>query len=141
MQATKWVLATILAGANIAAATGLAMPMLNLPPEETQGVVTYRTGGVGEEEATAMRLAESQYPLSLEFYAHGRPPDQFLTYVAVTIKDKNGKIALDMYSDGPILLARLPDGRYTVTASDAGKAKVRHVTVAADKPQRLVFEW
>ena len=142
MAYARIVIVAALAGASIAAAgTALAMPITNLPPEESQGAVSYRTGGIGEAEARAMRLAESQYPLSLEFLARAKPRDEFLAYVQVTIKDKDGKTALDTYSDGPIALVELPDGKYTVKVTDEGVTRVRQVTIAPGKPQHLVFEW
>jgi hypothetical protein len=135
-------LAAALAAATVVASgIASAMPIQNLPPEETQGAVTYRTGGIGHEEATAMRRAEASYPLSLEFAARAEPRAWFLANVEVTIKDHRGDAMLKTYSDGPILLAKLPDGRYTVTATDDGKSETRQVSVAAGKPEKLVFVW
>jgi hypothetical protein len=48
---------------------------------------------------------------------------------------------LRTFSDGPFLLAKLPDGKYTVTATENGKTETQHVTVAAGKPEHLVFAW
>ena len=36
-----------------------------LPPEQTQGGVTYVSGGVGEEQTQAFESAASRYPLAL----------------------------------------------------------------------------
>jgi hypothetical protein len=38
-----------------------------LPPERTQGIVTYRSGGIGQDEAQAFAVAVRHYPLTLEF--------------------------------------------------------------------------
>jgi hypothetical protein len=124
-------------------ATGVASAMMNvfLPPEETQGAVTYRTGGIGHEEATAMKHVEANYPLALEFVAKAEPDNWFLADVAVTIKDAHGHAALATYSDGPFLFAKLPDGRYTVAARYEGKSESQHVNVAATKPERFFFIW
>lgn len=128
----------------VIAGVALAMPMNrlnNLPPEENYGAVTYRTGGIGESEAKAMQQAESQYPLSLEFVEHARPRDEFLANVDVTIRDPAGTTTLRTVADGPFLLADLPDGRYTVIASEDGLQKVRHVTIASGKTEHVVIEW
>ncbi len=135
-------LAAALAATNLfATGTALAMPMSNLPPEETHSAVTYRTGGIGQAEASAMKSAEAQYPLSLEFVARAEPRNEYLANVEVTIKDDRGNVELKTFSDGPFVLAQLPNGRYTVTATDNGKSETRHVNVAAGKPEHLVFEW
>jgi Carboxypeptidase regulatory-like domain len=113
----------------------------NLPPEKTEGSATYVTGGVGLDEATAMRQAKSAYPLSLEFVKHAKPKDEFMANVEVTIKDNTGNIALKTMSDGPYLLAKLPDGKYTVIAKADGKSKTEQVTVARGKSAHLIFVW
>jgi hypothetical protein len=139
-QALSWA-AALAASGLVAANAVLAMPIANLPPEETQGAVTYRTGGIGQSEAAAMKQAEKSYPLSLEFVATAEPRNWFLANVEVTIKDSKGETTLQTFSDGPLLLAKLPDGRYTITATEDGKSETRRVNVAAGKPERLVFEW
>lgn len=141
MQHSKLALAAALAAASIVPGVALAMPIQNLPPQESQGAVTYRTGGIGQSEAAAMRQAEKSYPLSLEFAERAGPKNWFLANVEVTIKDQHGNTALQTFSDGPFLLARLPDGHYTVTATDNGKSETRQITVAAGKPDHLVFVW
>ena len=88
-----------------------------------------------------MRRAEASYPLSLEFVRRSEPHDWFLANVEVTIKDRHGDTMLKTYSDGPILLAKLPDGPYTVTATDDGKSETRQVSVTVAKPEKLIFEW
>jgi hypothetical protein len=88
-----------------------------------------------------MRHAEANYPLALEFIAKDDPDNWFLADVRVTIKDGRGHAALDTYSDGPFLLAKLPDGRYTVTAAYDGKSQTRHIIVPARKAERFFFIW
>ena len=142
MQQRKLMLATGVAVASVFGIGSAAAAVVSLlPPEETQGMVTYRTGGIAQSEAAAMQQAEAHYPLALEFVEHAKPKNEFLANVEVTIKDRLGRTALKTYSDGPFLLATLPDGKYTVTATDEGSAQTRQVTVAAGKPERLVFTW
>jgi len=141
MQPRTLALAAALAAASMLSGAALAMPIRNLPPAETQGAVTYRTGGIGQSEAAAMRQAERNYPLSLEFAERAGPKNWFLANVEVTIKDQQGNTELRTFSDGPFLLARLPDGHYTVTATDNGRSETRHITVASGKPEHLMFMW
>ena len=85
-------------------------PSSRVPVQLTQGQVTYMSGGIGSDEAQAMRGEESRFPLSLEFIRHADPRDQYLAGVFVEIKDAQGNTALNAIADGPILLATLPDG-------------------------------
>jgi len=113
-----------------------------LPPEQTQGRVTYITGGIGQEEAAAMRREQPRFSLSLEFIKNAQPPE-FLSGVSVVISDQQGETVLRTVADGPILLARIPPGRYmvTATAAEQGQAKQRDVAIAERKPEHVVFEW
>lgn len=132
--------ATLAVGAATAL-PAMSMTLESLPAAHAQGSVTFLTGGVGTEEAAAMKEARSSYPLSLEFVRKAKPRDEYLANVQVTIEDPSGKAALKATSDGPFLLAKLPAGRYTVRAEEDGKAKVKKVKVAAGKHEQLLFEW
>jgi hypothetical protein len=112
-----------------------------LPPEQTQGAVAYRTGGIGQDEARAFAAAEKQYPLSLEFAISHKPRAELTADVHVTIADAHGKKLLDTQSEGPFLLAKLPAGRYTVTAQHQGKTLTKTVHVTAHAPAHMMFQW
>jgi hypothetical protein len=118
-----------------------AMAEDELPPLQYQGTIAYVTGGVGNDEAAAMKKAASGYPLSLEFVQHATPKGQFLADVDVTIKDHAGKDVLKTVSDGPFLLVKVPPGKYTIIAQANGKMKTAHATITARKPQHLVLVW
>jgi hypothetical protein len=112
-----------------------------LPPEQTQGKVTYVSGGIGEEEAQAFEAAASQYPLALEFAIKHAPRAEFTANVHVIVTDAQGTRVLDTHSTGPFLLAKLPTGRYTVTAERHNETLTRTVQVANHKPAHVMFLW
>jgi hypothetical protein len=112
-----------------------------LPPEQTQGVVTYRTGGSGRDEAQAFAAAATQYPLALEFRIKHVPRAAFSAAVHVTVADGQGTQLLDTQSTGPFLLAKIPTGTYTVTAEQQGKTLTKRVHVTTEKPAHVVFRW
>jgi hypothetical protein len=112
-----------------------------LPPEQTQGKVTYVSGGVGAEEAQAFEAAASQYPLALEFAIKHAPRAEFTANVHVIVTDTRGTRVLDTHSNGPFLLAKLPTGRYTVTAERHNETLTRTVQVANHKPAHVMFLW
>ena len=118
------------------------MSNANLPPEHTNGPVTYMSGGVGSDRAAAMKREASRFPLGVEF-VQGKK-DQHAMYLAdvqVTIKNAAGRVLLDTRSDGPYLLASLPDGHYTISAEHAGRSEMRQVRIEHGKHQMIVFEW
>lgn len=112
-----------------------------LPPVRTHGAVTYLSGGIGQDEQAAMKQAAGQYPLEVEFVETGPAHAFFSAGVQVTITDRAGNAVLDARSDGPFLLAMLPDGQYTITARNSASMKTRTVTIERDKHTRVVFDW
>ena len=56
--------------------------------QETAGNVSYISGGVGEDEAAAMKSAAAGYPLELQFVQKATPRDEFLADVKVRITDR-----------------------------------------------------
>ena len=119
----------------------IAAPEGQVPAAQTQGEVSYITGGVGKAEADAMKHVARYYPLALEFVLKAKPQDEYLSKVKVRIKDAHDRMVLDVTSDGPFLLAKMPAGKYTVSAERNGKVEHRQVEIAANEHRRIVFEW
>lgn len=138
--------ALALAVATLAAGIIVAAPMLNadpaaLPKQEIQGNVSYMSGGVGEDEAAALKRAAAGYPLELQFVQKAMPRDEFLADVNVKIRDRSRTVVLDVVSQGPFLLARLPAGTYQIEADHDGVIKRQTVEIRAGKHERAVFVW
>ena len=132
--------AVLLIRPGFAAQTQEAL-IASLPAEKVAGQVHYVTGGVGQEEADAFRNAQRDYSLALEFGNQAAPRAQFTAGVNVLIRDARGTTVLDVVSDGPFLLAKLPAGRYTIRATQNGKTLDRVATVAAAKSTHVAFQW
>lgn len=118
-----------------------AAPESHLPAAHKEGAITYLSGGVGNEEADAIKHAASNYPLELEFLAKAKPKDEYLADIEVRIKDAHDKTLVNTTSNGPFLLAKLPDGKYTVSAERNGKTENRTIEIATKEHRRVVFEW
>ncbi len=113
----------------------------SMPAEKVQGVASYVTGGVGEEETAAFKRAAAAYPLELQFAQKAQPRDEFLSDVQVTIRNRSGKVVLDATAEGPFLLAKLPPGSYRIEADYGGQLKRQAVEIHAGKHRRVVFVW
>lgn len=109
--------------------------------QETQGNVSYISGGVGEDEAAAMKSAAAGYPLELQFVQKATPRDEFLADVKVRITDRARNVVLDAVASGPFLLAKLPAGTYQIEADHVGVVKRQTVDIRPGKHQRSVFVW
>jgi hypothetical protein len=124
-----------------ALALALALPSLAaaLPRPQTENGVTYLSGGIGRDEAAAMKAEAKRYPLSIVLSEGKR--DAYVADAKVTIADRAGKALLDGVSGGPIMLVKLPAGRYRITATANGKALHRTVLVKAKGDRQVVFHW
>ncbi|MDP3677850.1 MAG: carboxypeptidase-like regulatory domain-containing protein [Methylotenera sp.] len=108
---------------------------------ETVGNVTYISGGIGKSEAAAMRSIAKDYALEIVFVQKQKQIEEFLAEVNVQIQDAQQNIVLDVITDGPYLLANLPQGRYLVVAEYDGNVKQQWVRVGINKHQKIVFWW
>ena len=116
-----------------------------LPQARSQGSIEYVTGGVGKEEADALKQASGDYSLTLELASSGPTPEGRTTgaYVAdalVVIHDAQGREILNTRTDGPLLLARLPAGRYTISADWNGVHKQTVADLGAAR-RHIVFDF
>jgi hypothetical protein len=141
MQRTSFVATGLILVSLLTALPALAATVGTLPAEQTQGTVTYVSGGIGQDEAQAFAAAARQYPLTLEFVIKHTPRAEYTANVHITIIDAQGQRLLDTRSDGPFLLAKLPAGRYTVTAKRQGQTLTKTVHVATHKPAHMMFRW
>ncbi|WP_397448103.1 carboxypeptidase regulatory-like domain-containing protein [Pseudomonas sp. NA-150] len=110
---------------------------VQLNPGEQNGV-TYLSGGIGQDEAQAIRQTRG-YNLHLEFFAG--PTDEFTSDVDVSIQSPNGKQWLMLNQTGPIVLVKLPQGQYQVTLSRNGNVKKENVTISASGAKTVNVHW
>src|SRR5437660_1233038 len=119
MKAKRMATVIPLASALLSGAAGAANEANRaaLPPEQHQAGIAFLTGGVGKDEAKAFERAAPRFPLALEFIDRVGKREEFLAGIAVKVIDRDGKTLLSTTSDGPFLLAKIPSGRYTVSAT------------------------
>ena len=86
-----------------------------------------------------MKAEAGNYPLSLVFSA-GKD-NEYLADVRIAIKDKAGKEVLNAVSDGPIMLVKVPAGRYSIAAERNGKILHHTVRVNQKGDKQVNFHW
>ena len=118
----------------LACALALAAPVVRaeLPTAQTQGAVSWVSGGIGEGAAADFKAAQSQYALSIEMSRMATPKNEYVSDAAVKIIDAKGTTMLDTKADGPFMLVKLPPGTYRIEATLDGKtAKSRALKVGS----------
>lgn len=133
MNAARLLLAATLAAAGASA--------FALPQVQSAGKVEYMTGGVGEDESTAMLAQARHWPLTVEFAQKAGTRAEWMAGVDVTVSDTHGRTLLHATSDGPLLLARLAPGDYTVRGVAEGRTIEHKVHIAPREPARTVLVW
>src|SRR5262249_19020941 len=113
-----------------------------MPQEHAQGNVSFLSGGIGVDEADALRQQSANYPLTLELAtAAGGPRDAYVSDARVDIRDGNGNQVLSTTTQGPLMLLRLPSGTYTVDVDWHGTQKRKTVAVSSDRRQHVLLEF
>jgi opacity protein-like surface antigen len=134
LRAACAAMSVLFVGAGVACAA-------DLPPVQHDGSTTYLSGGIGQDESSAMKSIEKQWPLSMEFAEnHGGHAD-YVAGVDVVVRDASGRTALQATTDGPFMMAQLPPGRYTIEASLDGNTKRESVTIKGGAPAHATFVW
>jgi hypothetical protein len=111
------------------------------------GAVDYVTGGIGKDEADMLKQASADYALTVELASSGPlPTDEgtkgyYVSGATVDIRDSAGRSVLTTTTDGPLLLARLPDGVYTIDTAWNGIHKHATVEVTGSKRSHVVFDY
>jgi hypothetical protein len=100
--------------------------------------VAYVTGGVGQDEVAAFRGLASGYNMRATFTTGS---GEYLSGVAVQVARPDGTVVFSATSDGPYLFARLPQGRYRLTATLDGAQRSRELYVPARGGVRLTMVW
>lgn len=95
--------------------------------KQSDSGVPYVSGGIGEDERSALNAAAANYNLKLIFA--DKSGGHYLSDVKVSIKGAKGASVLDAVADGPWFLTKLPPGAYKVTAVAGDQQQTRSVTV------------
>lgn len=103
---------------------------------------TYLSGGVGDEEMSALRAKRSDYNTRFEFI-ETRPGDgrgQWTAGVEFQVK-QNGQVVVDDRTDGPVLLLNLEPGTYELEADYNGETKSQTFEVREGRNNDHRINW
>ena len=130
---------TLSAAALLAASTLPALAQDQLIVVEPERAITYLNGGVGEDEAQYMRRTAKDWPLRLTFSES--KDNEFVANVGLLVTDLRGTPYLQLSGAGPMTYARLPAGKYRVTAWFKGQSETHEVTLDGRSGRDVSFHW
>ena len=127
----RWAIATI---AVLLASIATAQPFEQVLSRDG---ISYISGGIGARSQERLKQLEPRFNLKLVLTL---TESQYLADVRVVLKDTAGKRLLEHVTEGPIFMARVPAGTYTVSATYSGSTQSRAINVAG-KLRTEYFRW
>ncbi|BCL75570.1 hypothetical protein JHS3_13060 [Jeongeupia sp. HS-3] len=100
--------------------------------------IAYLSGGVGDEEASAIRAAADDYNMRLLMTGK---QGQELANAQVQLLDVKGKLVVDAVADGPYFYVKLKPGRYQLVATVDGRPQQRMLQVNKQGSRNVHFSW
>ena len=116
----------------------MAVVLLTFCMEVRAADVPYISGGVGADAREELLAKEKEY--NLKIIAAEKSGD-YLANVKVVIESARKEQVLDTTMEGPILLAKLAPGTYTIRATSDGQMLTRTVTIPAQGLRQVDFRW
>ncbi len=96
------------------------------------------SGGVGDTDLARMKSLEGQYNTKLVFTLI---EGNYIAGVGVSVTDAKGQPVIKAMADGPMFLAKLPTGNYTVAATYEGATVTRKLSVPASGLRTEYLRW
>jgi hypothetical protein len=118
---------------------GFAADALPTLTPQSQNGVTYISGGIadgGQEKMLGMR---KDYNLHLTFAM--KKTGEYQADVAVHIQDAKGNKVLETVSPGPLFYAKLPAGKYKISATSNDKMLSKWARIGKKGSKVLYFYW
>ena len=111
----------------------------SMQQKQTDSGIPYISGGIGEDERTALNAAAADYNLKLVFADKGG--GHLLSDIKVSITGAKGASVLEAVSDGPWFFAKLPPGAYKVSATAGDQNQTHSVSVGKKRQSRVAFSF
>ena len=105
------------------------------------GTLPFVNGGITKDEADLLRQEAQRYPLEITMARRGDTPgrNDFVADAQLRVIDSAGRVVVER-SAGPIFLASLPNGTYTIEATLNGQTKTERVQLGGRHAQ-VTFLW
>ncbi|QWE16196.1 carboxypeptidase regulatory-like domain-containing protein [Polynucleobacter sp. AP-Nino-20-G2] len=112
-----------------------------IPDTQYSQGISYISGGVGEEESTAILAEAKQWPLLLELSQLEGGRGVWIFGAKIKILNANNHVIFDAQADGPYILINLAAGTYSVDAVYQGAPQKRVISINPATPQKISIFW
>ena len=112
-----------------------------IPPTMYSNGISYISGGVGEDESTAIVAEAKLWPLLLELSQLENGRGVWIFGANIRVINANKQTIFDAQADGPYMLINLGAGEYVVVATYQGVEQRRSISVKANTSQKISIFW
>ncbi|ANJ00201.1 hypothetical protein A8O14_08985 [Polynucleobacter wuianus] len=130
----QWLLATFLWVA-------VGFVLAQVPPTQHSGGISYISGGVGEEETTAILAEAKLWPVLLELSQIENGRGVWIFGANIKVVDSKKQVLFNAQADGPYMLINLEAGDYIIEASYQGVEQKRALSVKTNSSQKISLFW
>lgn len=95
-------------------------------------------GVVGDQSMNQLGTFSGNFNLKLVFALNS---GNYVSNVGVSIMNGTGKTLLETTADGPLFMARLPQGKYQIAATFSKNTIKRQITVGTASLSTIDFRW
>lgn len=121
----------------------LAAPSVwaQIPQTQYSQGVSYITGGVGEEESSAIVAEAKQWPLLLELSQLENGRGIWIFGSQIKILNASNAVVFDAKADGPYMLINLTAGDYVIQATYQGVEQKKAISIKTGQTQKISIFW
>jgi hypothetical protein len=121
----------------------LAAPLTwaQIPPTQYSQGISYITGGVGDEESSAILAEAKQWPLLLELSQLENGRGVWIFGSQVKILNAQNMVIFNAKAEGPYMLINLSAGEYAIVANYQGVEQKRSISIKAGQAQKISIFW
>lgn len=130
MKAAFW--AVLAASTMATSSAALALEEVKLSDN-----VAYITGGIGADERTQLEEVRKNYNLTL---LSANMKGELTGETFIVIKDAAGNEIVNAVA-GPMFFAQLPEGKYTLEATNEGLARSQKFTIKGSSKKHIHLSW
>jgi hypothetical protein len=121
---------------QVLATTAVVLLAFNIAARAAE--VPHISGGAGADAREELLAKEKEYNLKIVV---AEKSGDYLAGVKVVIESARKEQVLDTTMEGPILLAKLAPGTYTIRATSDGQTLTQTVTIPAQGLRQADFRW
>ena len=121
----------------------LAAPSVwaQIPQTQYSQGVSYITGGVGEEESSAIVAEAKQWPLLLELSQLENGRGIWIFGSQINILNASNAVVFDAKADGPYMLINMTAGDYVIQATYQGVEQKKAISIKTGQTQKISIFW